>query len=280
MPPIVSVQALKVEFGGTSDAVERNVPVEAPIGIIYGAVPFAVMMATPADIEDFVIGFSLTEGIIESAGDIKQIVVQAAGDGLQAVVTLEPRRMSEHLSRKRSLSGRTGCGVCGVEDLKDLPRARPVGQPSRMPDLVAIERAIQDLEHHQPLNDITRAVHSAAWFDLDGRFVCGREDVGRHNALDKLIGALLAASVRPEAGFIVITSRCSFEMVEKCAAFGASTLVAVSAPTSLAIERAKRLGVSLIAIARRDGMMVFNGEFAGHLDEGHGIIKESAARIW
>lgn len=249
---------------------------EAPVGIVYGTVPFAVMMATPADIEDFVTGFSLTEGIIETAEDIRSIEVERDGQGLRASVTLSPRRMSEHLSRKRSLTGRTGCGVCGVEDVKDLPQSRPVS-PAPSPTMAAIKRAVLDLEHHQPLNDLTRAVHAAAWFDRNGGFVCCREDVGRHNALDKLIGALMHQGVEPGNGFLVITSRCSFEMVEKCAAFGASLLVAVSAPTSLAIERARHLGVSLIGIARKDGIMVFNGEIARPDGHDSSVTKESAA---
>ena len=266
MSPVLTVEAQRLHFGGEIAACDRDVPVEAPIEIVYGAVPFAVMMATPADIEDFVVGFSLTEGIIEYAADIRSISVAPKGQGLQAVATLVPGRMSEHLQRKRSLSGRTGCGLCGIEDMAAMPAARPVAAMSRRAPPQAIERAVLSLENHQPLNDLTRAVHGAAWFDQDGKIVAIREDVGRHNALDKLIGALLRADVGGDGGFVVITSRCSFEMVEKVAAFGASLVVAISAPTSLAIERARALGVSLVAIARRDGVMIFSGALGDGTD--------------
>ena len=260
--PSLTVSATRLRYDGGQEGGVRPVPVEVPIGIVYGAVPFAVMMASPADIEDFVIGFSLTEGIIERAEDVRSIGVEREGQGLRVEVALVPARMSEHLSRKRSLSGRTGCGLCGVEDLNSLPASAPVRRSGQPISLRAIEKAMLDLEHHQPLNDLTRAVHGAAWFSSTGDFLMLREDVGRHNALDKLIGALAGSRVSPQTGFIVITSRCSFEMVEKAAAFGASLLVAVSAPTSLAIERARALGITLVAVARHDGAMLFAGELS------------------
>ena len=257
--PVRTVTAIRHVYGGETSPVTRHVPVETPINIVYGTVPFAVMMASPADIEDFVIGFSLTEGIIQQADDIRSLTLEPEGQGIRAIANLVPQRMSAHLSRKRSLSGRTGCGLCGIEDLKSLPAAKPVEPSPQRLDMRTIEKAMLDLEHHQPLNDLTRAVHGAAWFSHSGDFVALREDVGRHNALDKLIGALAREGTSPKAGFIVITSRCSFEMVEKAAAFGASLLVAVSAPTSLAIERADALGITLVAIARHDGAMIFSG---------------------
>ena len=260
--PAITVESRRIDYAGASAVVARQVPVETPINIVYGTIPFAVMMATPADIEDFVVGFSRTEGIIETASDIRSIVVEPQANGVRVLVTLAPHRMSEHLSRKRSLSGRTGCGVCGVEDLSALPGAAPVQLQARLVGIGAIEKAMLDLEHHQPLNDATRAVHGAAWYDADGSFIALREDVGRHNALDKLIGALLRDGVSPQRGFAVITSRCSFEMVEKLAAFGGDLLVAISAPTSLAIERATSLGITLVAIARHDSAMVFCGSLS------------------
>ena len=270
--PSLTVSATRLRYEGGQECGVRPVPVEVPIGIVYGTVPFAVMMASPADIEDFVIGFSLTEGIIERAEDVRSIEVEREGHGLRVEVTLVPARMSEHLSRKRSLSGRTGCGLCGVEDLNALPASAPVQRSGQPTSLRAIEKAVLDLEHHQPLNDLTRAVHGAAWFSSTGDFLMLREDVGRHNALDKLIGALAGSRVSPQTGFIVITSRCSFEMVEKAAAFGASLLVAVSAPTSLAIERAKALGITLVAVARHDGALLFAGELADDGDADKAMI--------
>jgi FdhD protein len=242
-----------------SVSLTRAVPVEAPISIIYGNVPYAVMMVTPADFEDFATGFSLTEGIIEQRDEIRGIAVEEVDKGWRVTVSLSPDRFRKHLARTRSLSGRTGCGLCGIGSLDDLPEAaRPAGiAPVLAAEAVA--RAVRDLDNHQPLNDLTRAVHGAAWCDLAGDIRLVREDVGRHNALDKLIGALLRAGQDPASGFLLITSRCSFEMVEKAARFGAHHLVAVSAPTSLALDRAEALGLSLIAVARRDSALVFQG---------------------
>ncbi|HEV7874755.1 MAG TPA: formate dehydrogenase accessory sulfurtransferase FdhD [Enterovirga sp.] len=238
---------------------ERAVAVEKAVNVVYGGVPFAVMMMTPADLEDFGAGFSLTEGVIESAADIRSIQVAEEPDGLKLLIDLVPGRLHEHLARRRAMSGRTGCGVCGIEDLASIPRARATGGAAPTVALASIRRALGELDERQELNQVTRAVHAAGWADSEGRLVAVREDVGRHNALDKLIGALLGAGIGPGDGFFVITSRCSFEMVEKAGAFGARTLVAISAPTSLALERARRLDITLIGIARRDTMTVFNG---------------------
>lgn len=237
----------------------RNVPVETPVNIIYAPVPFAVMMATPADLEDFAYGFSFTEGVIGAASDIRSVQIEVEERGLRLVVTLAGDKMQAHLARARNIAGRTGCGLCGIDDLKSLPRAHAQDGVAPVIDNAAIARALADLEKSQPLNALTHAVHGAAWVALDGTLQIVREDVGRHNALDKLIGALLREGRKPDAGFFLITSRCSFEMVEKCAAFGARTLVAISAPTSLALERARAYGMTLIAVARTDGALIFNG---------------------
>lgn len=244
---------------GNAQTGERAVAVETAVNVVYGGIPFAVMMMTPSDLEDFGAGFSLTEGIIEGASDIRAIQVAEEPDGLKLLVDLVPGRLHEHLARRRAMSGRTGCGVCGIEDLASIPRARALAGSAPHVALGSIRRALGELDERQVLNQVTRAVHAAGWADRDGRLVAVREDVGRHNALDKLIGALLRAGIGPEDGFFVITSRCSFEMVEKAGAFGARTLIAISAPTSLALERARRLDITLIGIARRDTMTVFHG---------------------
>jgi FdhD protein len=155
------------------------------------------------------------------------------------------------------MTGRTSCGVCGIEDLASLPLQDEAVSKNKGVSDAAIKRAIDTLSAHQPLNDATRAVHAAAWFDRDGNFILAREDVGRHNALDKTIGALMRSDADAHEGFMLITSRASYEMIEKTARFGASTLVAISAPTSLAVERAEALGITLYAIARADGAMQF-----------------------
>jgi FdhD protein len=257
--PYAAVRARDYRYdrGPFGEPFERDIAVEAPVNILFGGIPFAVMMTTPTELEDFAIGFALTEGIIGALSDIRGVAIERAAQGLKVNVTLAGERMSAHLARGRVLSGRTGCGLCGIEDLAHLPTARRVAAGARPIDPAAVGTALQALDQGQPLNARTRAVHAAAWCDRGGAIVALREDVGRHNALDKLIGALVTDDVSAGDGFFVITSRCSFEMVAKAAVFGASTLVALSAPTSLAIERAEACGITLIAIARADRAMIF-----------------------
>ena len=256
VPADAFIMPLDGSAGGSG---ERTVPDEVAVNLVYSTIPFAVMMATPADLLDFAYGFSLTEGVIRGPEDIRAVEAQAEGRGLRLVVTLAPARLHEHLSRRRSLVGRTGCGLCGVEELKDLPEVPRAAGPAPPLSLAAVRRALAGLAHSQPLGDATRGVHAAAFADGTGRVVLVREDVGRHNALDKLIGAMLRAALSPQDGFVLVTSRCSFEMVEKAAALGARALVAISAPTSLALERARHHDMTLLAVARRDAVTVFHG---------------------
>jgi len=259
-PPAIQAPATVISFEGAEAAQgARTIPSEVPVNLVYGGVPFAVMMTTPSDLEDFAVGFSLTEGVIQEPGDIRGILVEPAENGLRLAIELKPNRLHEHLARKRALAGRTGCGVCGIDDLKALPQARTPEGKAPLIALSAIQSALLRLDHEQVLNEVTRAVHGAAWADLDGTIRCVREDVGRHNALDKLIGAVCRAGMGPGSGFVLVTSRCSFEMVEKAAAFGARTLVAISAPTALGVERARLHDITLIGIARRDSLTVFHG---------------------
>jgi FdhD protein len=254
----VPVRAFSYDSGGAGKELTRAIAVEAPIQIVLGGAPFAVMMATPRDLEDFAAGFVLTEQIAESLADVRGIAVEAIEEGWKLKITLTGERLQAHLARGRAMSGRTGCGLCGIEDFSQMPSPRPPLDPRASIDPAAIRAAIGELEAWQPLNRLTRAVHAAAWCGRDGRILLSREDVGRHNALDKAIGALARAGVAPESGFFVITSRCSFEMVVKAAIFGAGTLVSVSAPTSLALERAQRFGVRVIAVARGDQAISFD----------------------
>jgi FdhD protein len=260
MPPneaSIVAPATRVAFAGGAAPVARPVPVEAAVGIVYAPTPYAVMMASPVDLEDFAYGFSLTEGVIERADDIRAVEVERVERGWRLVVTLAADRLRLQLSRARNMAGRTGCGVCGVEDLDALPFSPRRPRPGPPLALSAARRAIEGLDARLPLGDLTRATHGAAWCANSGVIEYVREDVGRHNALDKLIGALLRADVDPAGGFVLVTSRCSFEMVEKTAAFGARALVAVSAPTSLALERARAHGMTLLAVARADGALLF-----------------------
>jgi FdhD protein len=254
---VVPVRAFSYDSGASGPDLTRAIAVEAPVQIVIGGAPFAVMMATPNDLEDFAYGFALTEQIAESIGDIRGVEVERVEDGWKLKIALSGERLQAHLARGRAMSGRTGCGLCGIEDFSQMPSPRPALHPQDAIAPQAIHAALGELEARQPLNQLTRAVHAAAWCGRDGTIVLSREDVGRHNALDKTIGALAHAAVAPDSGFFVITSRCSFEMVAKTAIFGAGTLVSVSAPTSLALERARRFGVRLIAVARRDQALCF-----------------------
>jgi FdhD protein len=255
----VPVRAFSYDSGASGPNFTRAIAVEAPVQIVVGGAPFAIMMATPQDLEDFACGFALTEQIAESLDDIRAIEVERVEDGWKLKIALSGERLQAHLARGRAMSGRTGCGLCGIEDFSQMPSPRPPLNPEAPIAPGAIRAALGELEARQPLNRLTRAVHAAAWCGRDGTIVLSREDVGRHNALDKTIGALTRAAVAPDSGFFVITSRCSFEMVAKAAIFGAGTLVSVSAPTSLALERAQRFGVRLIAVARGDQALCFDG---------------------
>ena len=262
MPPNkvqVPAAATRIDFAQARADVSlsRAVPVEAAVQIVFGGVPYAVMMATPADLEDFAYGFALTEGIVADASAIRSVDVSRCEDAVRIDVALSGDAMHAHLARRRAMAGRTGCGVCGIEDPAHLPRATRAAGAALPIAIHAIARALADLDHAQPLNDATHAVHGAAFAARDGAILLAREDVGRHNALDKLAGALLRTRQDAADGFIVITSRCSFEMAEKAAAIGARCLVAISAPTSLAIARAEALGLTLVALARADSALVF-----------------------
>ena len=255
----VHARAYSYDAGAAGPELTRPIAVEAPVQVIIGGAPFAVMMATPRDLEDFAYGFALSEQIAERVEDIRGVEVEEVEQGWRLQLALSGERLKAHLARGRAMSGRTGCGLCGIEDFSQMPSPRPVARPSAAIAPAAVGAAVAALDGAQPLNRLTRAVHGAAWCELDGRIRLLREDVGRHNALDKAIGALWRAGAAPADGFFVITSRCSFEMVAKAAAFGAATLVSLSAPTSLALERARQFGVEVIAVARRDRALCFEG---------------------
>ena len=261
-PSTVRAETIVIPLSGAAaEHGERRIAVEAGVEVSFGGVPFAVMMVTPADLEDFAIGFSVTEGIVARADEVRRVTLTVGERGVGVAIEVAPDRMHNLLARRRSMSGRTGCGVCGIEDLDALERAEPVrvDASARPVAISAVARALADLPDRQVLSRETGATHAAAFADRDGAILLVREDVGRHNALDKLVGAILRGEIDPADGFIVVTSRCSFEMVEKAASLGARLIVAISAPTSFAIERARALGVALVAVARRDSVTVFHG---------------------
>jgi FdhD protein len=237
-------------------AAERVLPVEIPVALVHDATATAVMMATPLDLEDFGLGFSLTEGLIDGPGRIRRMEVVEGEAGVEVRMWLDAGSTAALAARRRRLAGPTGCGLCGIDSLAEAVRApKPVAADLRL-DPADVGRALESLRRAQSLNAATRAVHAAGyWTPGEGLVVC-REDVGRHNALDKVAGALARRGPVP-AGAVVLTSRVSVEMVQKAAAIGAPAIIAVSAPTTLAVETAERAGLTLIAIARDDGFEVF-----------------------
>lgn len=224
---------------------------EVPVALLYNGRPHVVMLATPLDLEDFALGFSLTEGIVAAASELQSVRVLNRAEGIEVRIRI-PEQCCDRLSdRERNLAGRTGCGLCGTASLRQAVRHPvPVNSPLRVSSS-DLHRALDELPEHQPLNRLTGAVHAAAWV-LPGRGIQSvREDVGRHNALDKLIGSLVRAQVDRGTGFVIVTSRASYEMVQKCAAAGIGLMAAISAPTGLAIRLAEEAQVTLIGFARR-----------------------------
>jgi FdhD protein len=232
---------------------------EMPVAMHYNGHPYAVMMATPRDLEDFALGFSLSEGLVQSSAQLTGIDVRHHLEGIElsmAVASDAPAARIDR-SRQRLLPGRSGCGLCGTRELEGAVRPpAPVHASARFPTM-ALERALRALDSHQPMNAATGAVHAAAWADADGRILLAREDVGRHNALDKLIGAMCRAGCRPDAGMLLLTSRASYEMVTKAASAGIGFIVAISAPTALAVDLARSAGVCLVGFARPGGYNVY-----------------------
>jgi FdhD protein len=230
---------------------------EVPVGLTYNGLAHAVMMATPTDLDDFAVGFSVTEAIVPSASAIRDLRVAQGPGGITVDMRIPGDAFARLLARRRHLTGRTGCGVCGVEDLAAFdPAPPPVPAGGRVP-LSAMRAALDGLAARQVLNARVHMVHGAAWAGPDGVLRLVREDVGRHNALDKLVGAGLRGGVAFDDGFGLITSRCSYEMVQKAAVAGMATLVAISAPTVRAVDMARDAGLTLVALARRDAQMVF-----------------------
>lgn len=239
---------------------DLDVAEEMPLAIRYNDFSHAVMMGTPRDLEDFAVGFSVAEGVARGLDDLRAIEAVQREEGIEIAISLAPDALHRFLARRRvrALQGRTSCGICGVEDLDDVTFV-PVAHKRAAPavDQTALRAALARLRGLQPLSARTHGAHAAAWVALDGELLLVREDVGRHNALDKLVGAALRGGFDFAGGFCLITSRCSYEMVQKAAAAGISALVAVSAPTGLAIRTAHEAGLTLVTLDRGDGHFIY-----------------------
>jgi FdhD protein len=242
--------------GRTTHTTDR-VAEEMPVALVYHGVPHVVMLATPADLEDFATGFTLSEGLVAHPREIQSVEVQRASDAIDVRVGISAERFAQMLERRRNLTGRTGCGLCGAETVEQAIRPVPRVAGEVRLSVDALHQALVDIQAQQPINALTGSVHAAAWIEPGRGITCVREDVGRHNALDKTIGALTRAGTNLATGCMLITSRASYEMVQKSATVGVSFLVAVSAPTALAIRVAQMSGVTLVGFARREQHVVY-----------------------
>jgi len=245
----------RLVFGPSVQPGERVLPEEVAVALSFNGTTQAVMMATPADLEDFGYGFALTEGIA-GPEEILSVEVVEVQRGVDVQVWLKPAAEARLAARRRMMAGPVGCGLCGIDSIDEALRDVPVVEPSRFrmtPSQVL--QAVASLPGEQRLHDATRAVHGAAFWN--GRVLMSREDVGRHNALDKLVGGMVRAGTHP-TGAVVLTSRVSTDMVQKVAMLGAPMIIAVSAPTVAAVELAERAGITLVALAREDRFEVFS----------------------
>lgn len=232
-------------------------PEEIPVALLINSTSYAVMMATPADLQDFAMGFVLSEGLVAHASHIANVLVMPSGEGYSVDLAIAEEHLIRERMIARSIEGRVGCGLCGIEEMGDAIRM-PNGKLHVPPfDVSAVAKAFDALPAHQPMNELNRTVHAAAFCSVDGLILLAREDVGRHNALDKLIGAMARCHMKPD-GFVLMSSRCSFELVQKCASVGIGALATVSAPTALALKLAKQAGLHLASLSKA-GVMIFDG---------------------
>ena len=231
---------------------------EVPVALVFNGISHAVMLATPLDLEDFALGFGLSEGLLAQPGELYGIEEVAVANGIELQLEVASACEYRLKERRRNLSGRTGCGLCGTESLAEVLRPMPAlaGRLTITPQ--ALARSLVTLRAAQSLQHSTGASHAAAWCDAAGEALIVREDVGRHNALDKLAGAMVRAKVQAQQGFITVTSRASVEMVQKTVMAGVSLLAAVSAPTALAVEVAQRAGLALAGFARGDDFVAYS----------------------
>ncbi len=257
LPPVVQQIPVRcaTRDGGAIDRLDVLAE-ETPVALVYNGISHAVMMASPADLEDFAIGFSISEGIAADRSDLGAVEAVPVENGVEVRIELSSRAFWHLKDRRRTLAGRTGCGLCGVDSLDQTVRDLPHIENDLNVSLAAIHRALDALPEAQTHNRAARSLHGAAFATPDGMLKLVREDVGRHNALDKLIGGLVRAGIDPATGICVITSRCSFEMVQKAVSAGFPVLVAVSAPTLMARRLAEAHNLTMVALARPDSVVL------------------------
>lgn len=269
----VQAQRARADGAPVQRGDDDEVVIETPVALLYNGSAFAVMMASPNHLDDFALGFALSEGIVATASEFRLVDRVDSADGIALHAAIPQQRHDALLQRRRSLAGASGCGLCGIESLRDALRPVPQVTCEQRPELATITAALRDLARCQPINARSGGVHAAAFLPLpapatdradDGMRIAGtlvvREDVGRHNALDKLIGALARSTPPgdPAAGVLLVTSRASYEIVHKAAVAGFGIVVAISAPTDLAIRTAQVAGITLAAFARGDGLNVYS----------------------
>jgi FdhD protein len=267
--PVRTVDRKVWRDGGLSRGA-RMIPEETAIALTYNGGTYAVMMGTPQNLRDFAVGFSLSEGIVQSSDDICSLDIVDLDDGIELRMWLKPSKADRLSERRRHIAGPTGCGICGIDSIAEAVRPAAVVAQGRSFSPQQITAAMQGIPPLQAINIETRAVHAAAFWTPSRGIVALREDVGRHNALDKLAGALAQEKISASEGMVLLTSRVSVEMVQKTAAMGAPLMVAVSAPTALAVRMADASGITLAAIARADGFEIFTHP--------HRITSDVAAR--
>lgn len=258
----VAATGYRYRAGTGTEPVEWQLAEEVPVALVYNRRSHAVMMATPADLEDFGVGFSLAEGVVPRATDIDDLRVERREAGLVVAMDIPSVHAARLIGHRRALEGRSGCGLCGIESLDALalPPPRIADAARNRPDIApdSIARAFARLSAHQPMNARNHSVHAAAWATPEGTILLAREDVGRHCALDKLIGALARLGLDPATGFAVMTSRCSYELVRKASLIGIPLLATLSAPTALALTLARRTGLTLAAATRGEEAVLFS----------------------
>ena len=250
---------VSVLHDGAAAPIEEAVAEEVPIALEYNGVSHAVMFATPADLEDFALGFSLTEGILRERSELYDLEIRGDGKGVTVAMRIATARFVELKRHRRAMTGRTGCGLCGTESLDQAVRTLPQVTSAVRIQAAHLHRAFESLRVEQRLLSLTGAVHAAAWLDAGGELTHVREDVGRHNALDKMLGAAVLAGVDFGSGAAIITSRASYEMVHKAATLNVGLVAAISAPTALAIRTAERTGVTLVGFVRGTRHAVYCG---------------------